>query len=188
MGEVIIDGVVFVFDETGTKLVKKPHDANDSSAPSSAELASGASSSKHTDVATSPSKAPLRTSINGQSFVRTKRGNLISAELLEQRRAQKQNATKLKRLAKMGQQIGQTEKIRYVGSKNRETFDDGSSLCPPLFRSANRKPSSTQDSHHGNAPKGLCTFFTKTGLSRRSCMVSYFFGYANPPISFLPLG
>ena len=60
MGEVLVDGVTFVFDDSGTKLVKK-------------SLAG--------------ESTPLHTSVNGEQYVRTKRGNLISRALIEQRRA-----------------------------------------------------------------------------------------------------
>lgn len=102
MGEVIVDGVVFVFDETGTKLVKKGSEAAAASASSSTS-----------------SKAPLRTSVNGQSFIRTKRGNLISAELHQQRKAQKDSAAKMRRLAAMGDQIANNEKTRCVRSSEQ---------------------------------------------------------------------
>ncbi|PWN28500.1 hypothetical protein BDZ90DRAFT_231491 [Jaminaea rosea] len=134
MGEVIVDGVVFVFEETGTKLVKKGSEAAAASASSSPS-----------------SKAPLRTSVNGQSFIRTKRGNLISAELHQQRKAQKDSAAKMRRLAAMGDQIANNEKTR----------------------SANRKPTRSQ----ANLPrtKGLCSFYNKTGLCS-ACAVR-----ASPP-------
>ena len=64
MGEVIVDGVKFVFDESGTKLVKK-----------SLAEAQGAAST------------PLHTSINGEAYIRTKNGNLISQSLVRERRA-----------------------------------------------------------------------------------------------------
>lgn len=101
MGEVIIDGVVFVFDESGSKLVKKPVQ------PSNEDP-----KDEEPDASTSTSKAPLRTSINGQAFVRTKGGNLISAELAEKRKQQKESQAKLRKMEKLGQQIGQNEKVR----------------------------------------------------------------------------
>lgn len=116
MGEVIIDGVVFAFDETGTKLVKKASRPADDEEETQATAGSAPGMSALTSATTppSPSKAPLRTSINGQSFVRTKRGNLISAQLVEERRTQKENAIRMKKLARMGRQIGENEKTRYV--------------------------------------------------------------------------
>lgn len=106
MGEVIIDGVIFVFDPSGTKLVKKEVQ------PSRETAAQPSTSSSTTPSDASPTKAPLRTSVNGQAFVRTKTGNLISADLLEKRRSQKENSAKLKKLEKMGRQVGEREKIR----------------------------------------------------------------------------
>lgn len=119
MGEVIIDGVVFVFDETGTKLVKKAQQQPSSDSASTDRGAAGATDvaapgEQTSEGADGASKAPLRTSVNGQAFVRTKRGNLISAELLEKRRAQKESAAKLKRMAALGRQIGENERTRFV--------------------------------------------------------------------------
>jgi hypothetical protein len=119
MGEVIIDGVVFVFDETGTKLVKKAQQQPGSDSASTDAGAAAATGSTGPGEQTSEgpdgaSKAPLRTSVNGQAFVRTKRGNLISAELLEKRKAQKESTAKLKRMAALGRQIGDNERIRCV--------------------------------------------------------------------------
>lgn len=161
MGEVIIDGVVFVFDETGTKLVKK------GSVPGEASAAPAAASSSSSS--SSPSKAPLRTSVNGQSFIRTKRGNLISAELHQQRKAQKESTAKMRRLAAMGDQIASNEKTRCVRS---EVATKSDCLCerplpapfPPL-RSANRKSGRPREA--APASKGLCSFYNKTGLSHR---------------------
>ena len=66
MGEVLVDGVTFVFDESGTKLVKK-------------------------SVAGASESTPLHTSVNGHEYVRTKRGNLIARELVAQRRAARES-------------------------------------------------------------------------------------------------
>ncbi|CAO1637368.1 unnamed protein product [Parajaminaea phylloscopi] len=146
MGEVIIDGVVFAFDETGTKLVKKAQDPSNSD-DHTAGPGSGSAPSSSTDPEAADHarvKAPLRTSVNGQAFIRTKRGNLISAEFLEQRRAQKANSIKLKKLSKMGQQIGDRERLRSTNRKLQGKVPNGTLA----------------------AAKGLCSFFTKTGLCR----------------------
>lgn len=128
MGEVIIDGVVFVFDETGTKLVKKAQqqpgsDSASNNAGAAAATGSTAPGEQTPEGVDGASKAPLRTSVNGQAFVRTKRGNLISAELLEKRKAQKESTAKLKRMAALGRQIGDNERIRFVYSRQmRRTY------------------------------------------------------------------
>lgn len=95
MGQVIVDGVVFEFDESGTKLIKKDPQPTSS------------------DVPSSPLKGdtPLRTSIDGEKYVRTKTGNLISKSLLEKRREAR---NKLKRLEEMGKDIGDRQKMRWV--------------------------------------------------------------------------
>lgn len=109
MGEVIIDGVTFEFDETGTKLVKKaarprsPSPVPSHMAPSNSDVAKADDRQPST---------PLKTSVNGQAFVRTKRGNLISVELLAKRKEEKQNAQKLKRLDSIGRQLASVQRAR----------------------------------------------------------------------------
>ncbi|EPQ27120.1 uncharacterized protein PFL1_05401 [Pseudozyma flocculosa PF-1] len=144
MGEVVIDGVVFEFDPSGTKLVKKavqpPSDA-------SADAGAGSSTSDAAPSSAAASTAtPLRTSINGQAYVRTKRGNLVSAELVAKKRAQKEQQAKLRRLAAMGKQIGELQGARYAGRKK------------------DKRGNMTLDN---TKPKGLCAFFNKTGQCKR---------------------
>ncbi|GAC75380.1 C3H1-type Zn-finger protein [Moesziomyces antarcticus T-34] len=139
MGEVVIDGVVFEFDPSGTKLVKKavqPSASADESA--SASVAAGSS-------APSTSAVPLKTSINGQEYIRTKRGNLISAELLAKRRAQ----AKMGRLDKMVGQISAMQATRNAGRSKRSGAVD------------------VQKS------RTLCTFFNKTGQCKRGLSCPY---------------
>lgn len=99
MGEVIVDGVVFEFDESGTKLVKKDPQ------PTAEE---------REETSQPDSSTPLRTSVDGRKFIRTKTGNLISQELLEKRREARKNSEKLKRLGEMGRDIGSHQKMRCV--------------------------------------------------------------------------
>ena len=76
--EVTIDGVIFVSDAAGRKLVRK---------------AVAASSDPSTPAAPSPARA----SISGQTFVRTKSGNLVAQSLVQKRA----NADKVKRINSM---------------------------------------------------------------------------------------
>lgn len=125
MGEVIVDGVTFEFDETGTRLVKK------------APRAAGEDDEHDTPPSAENTSTPLRTSIDGKKFVRTKTGNLISKELLDRRRQAKRDLARLQRLDAMGKQIAAQEKVRSRGKQSSSSI-------------ATRK-------------KQLCTFFTKTG-------------------------
>jgi hypothetical protein len=103
MGEVIVDGVVFEFDESGTKLVKKdPQPIADEKEKSS------------TTTNEDSSSTPLRMSVDGRKFVRTKTGNLISQELLDKRRIARKNSEKIKRLSEMGKDIGDHQRMRSV--------------------------------------------------------------------------
>lgn len=74
--EVTIDGVVFVSDAAGRKLVRKTAAAESS---------------------TSSSSTPTRASVSGQTFVRTKSGNLVALSLVQKR----SNAAKVKRMNSM---------------------------------------------------------------------------------------
>ncbi|GAK67264.1 CCCH zinc finger protein [Moesziomyces antarcticus] len=139
MGEVVIDGVVFEFDPSGTKLVKKaaqPSASSDDQASASAAAGSSTPSS---------SAVPLKMSINGQEYIRTKRGNLISAELLAKRRVQ----AKMGRLDKMVGQISAMQATRNAG------------------RSKRSGPVDVQKS------RTLCTFFNKTGQCKRGLSCPY---------------
>lgn len=144
MGEVVIDGVVFEFDPSGTKLVKKavqpfsnPDDAqNQTPCTSTANECSTA--------------VPLKTSINGQDYIRTKRGNLISADLLAKRKAQREAQAKMGRLDKM---VGQISAMQAT-------------------RNSSRKPGVSRRLDVSKA-RTLCTFFNKTGQCKRGLSCPY---------------
>ncbi len=143
MGQIIIDGVIFEFDETGEKMIKIGSVA--------AQEASGEQAGDEEAGAAGPSSraTPLQASVDGQKFVRTKNGNLISAEILAQRKAQKELSIKTKRLAQLGKSIGNMQKARYEsrpGGKNKTLGSD--------------------------KPKGLCSYFNKTGGCPRPERVS----------------
>ncbi|UZJ55879.1 hypothetical protein CBS101457_005199 [Exobasidium rhododendri] len=135
MGEVIVDGVVFEFDESGTKLVKKDPqivaDGKDQTSTSAID-----------DIST-----PLRTSVDGQKYVRTKTGNLISQELLDKRRLARKNNEKIKRLGEMGKNIGDHQRIRDSGRRIKSS-------------KVVRK-------------RGLCSFYNKTGQCKRGLSCPY---------------
>lgn len=142
MGEVIIDGVTFEFDETGTKLVKKTQ------RPASEVPEEGGDEKTEEATATDgPTSTPLRTSVNGQNFVRTKTGNLISQALLDQRRENKRNSAKLKRLEQMGKEIAGRQALRSAGRGGAK-------------RQAARK-------------KTLCAYFNKTGQCKNGLSCPY---------------
>uniref|UniRef100_V5EXH2 C3H1-type domain-containing protein n=1 Tax=Kalmanozyma brasiliensis (strain GHG001) TaxID=1365824 RepID=V5EXH2_KALBG len=132
MGEVVIDGVVFEFDPSGTKLVKKPIQP-----PSDTPTSSAA-----------PEAVPLKTSINGQSYIRTKRGNLISSALLAKRKTQREASAKMGRLNTMVGQISAIQATRNAGTKGSKTLDV-------------------------KKARTLCTFFTRTGSCKRGLSCPY---------------
>lgn len=135
MGEVIVDGVVFEFDESGSKLVKKdPQPTADENENSKKDT-------------------PLRTSVDGQKYIRTKTGNLISKELLEKRRESRKNQDRVKRLGEMGKDIASHQRIRDGGRKKEEI-------------KAVRK-------------SGLCSFYNKTGREQYDRRGEYFVRIVN---------
>lgn len=149
MGEVVIDGVVFEFDPSGTKLVKKavqPSVSVDASASTSVSEAGAGPSTPVTSTV-----VPLKTSINGQDYIRTKRGNLISAELLAKRKAQREAQAKMGRLDKMVGQISAIQATR-----------NGAVRTKPGARALDAKKART-----------LCTFFNKTGQCKRGLSCPY---------------
>lgn len=125
MGEVVIDGVVFVFDKAGDKLVKKPTQPEASSDPSSSTSLSTSSptSKSNPNSELSTSSTPLRTTIGGENYVRTKGGNLVKAEVAAQWKANRElrkkrekmeemKKEKLVRLTNLGKQVGERQKAR----------------------------------------------------------------------------
>ncbi|CDW98568.1 hypothetical protein [Sporisorium scitamineum] len=146
MGEVVIDGVVFEFDPSGTKLVKKPVQ------PSSSSTIPNTSASSTSKPGTTSTAVPLKTSINGQDYIRTKRGNLISAELLAKRKAQREAQAKMGRLDKMVGQISAIQATRNASAR------------------PNKAGSRTLDVKKART---LCTFFNKTGQCKRGLSCPY---------------
>jgi len=107
MGQIIIDGVVFEFDGTGEKMIKI------GPVPQEPEADDGSQDVGSSRAPVSGSQStPLNASVDGQQYVRTKNGNLISAELLAQRRAQKEASIKKDKLAHMGRSIGDRQRAR----------------------------------------------------------------------------
>lgn len=149
MGEVIIDGVVFEFDESGTKLVKKAdQSASQSTTDEPAKAQDEAAQSTESSSAT-----PLRTSVNGQQFIRTKTGNLISQALLDQRKENKRNSEKLKKLDQIGKEIAERQLLR-GGGGSRGRGRGGSKML-----SARKKT--------------LCAHFNKTGQCKNGLSCPY---------------
>ncbi|KAI5476670.1 hypothetical protein MNV49_007383 [Pseudohyphozyma bogoriensis] len=79
--EFVIDGVTFVTDPRGHKLVRK----------------SGSTTPSLTPATASPNSTPKRTTVSGTSYVRTKNGNLVSLEFANKKKeeAEKKRAARL---------------------------------------------------------------------------------------------
>lgn len=95
-GELTINGVTFIADRTGRKLVRKESESGSTDATAFTGVdvkgKGKAISSEDSSAASTPSK----TSINGQAYVRTKSGNLISTAVLKKRQ---ELAAKKKRIS-----------------------------------------------------------------------------------------
>ncbi|WFD00491.1 hypothetical protein MYAM1_003240 [Malassezia yamatoensis] len=127
MGEVLVDGVVFVFDASGTKLVKKSslasrnehQDAESQKAKrmnEPAEMQLFASSSPQ-------SNTPLHASVNGTKYIRTKNGNLINQELVTARRLAR-NRIQTRTQDQAARNVVQQENSQYPNA----------ALCQPFSR------------------------------------------------------
>ncbi|PWN40797.1 hypothetical protein IE81DRAFT_325184 [Ceraceosorus guamensis] len=168
MGEVIIDGVTFTFDSTGTKLVKSAGRSDVSNQATHAHLSAStsqaqpsASTSSDGSMLESDQSTPMRASVDGQGFVRTKGGNLISAEYAELK--------KQKREAKAAKKQGKVRR-RLLARMERLGQEVAS-------REQHRKRPAGEDPQGSKAlksePRGLCTYYTKTGQCKRGLSCSF---------------
>jgi hypothetical protein len=91
-GELTINGVTFIADRTGRKLVRKESESSSTNAIAAVDVKGKGKAISDDSSASTPSK----TSINGQAYVRTKSGNLISTAVLKKRQ---ELAAKKKRIS-----------------------------------------------------------------------------------------
>ncbi|KAI3629010.1 hypothetical protein CBS9595_000082 [Malassezia furfur] len=156
MGEVLVDGVVFVFDESGTKLVKK------SSLPDHA----GDAPAAHAPHAHT---TPLHTSINGTDYVRTKNGNLINKQLVAARRTARAKQARTQRLAKLGKMIAQVQRARQqrAAPRTRE-------LCAYYTRTGACRRGASCPFVHDDTKRALCPGALKpSGCTNPRCLLSH---------------
>ncbi|WFD49262.1 hypothetical protein GLX27_003942 [Malassezia furfur] len=157
MGEVLVDGVVFVFDESGTKLVKK------SSLPSSAD---DAPPTRAPDTHTTP----LHTSINGTDYVRTKNGNLINKQLVAARRTARAKQARTQRLAKLGKMIAQVQRAR----QQRTAPPRARELCAYYTRTGACRRGASCPFVHDDTKRALCPGALKpSGCTNPRCLLSH---------------
>ncbi|WFD44553.1 hypothetical protein MPSI1_003221 [Malassezia psittaci] len=157
MGEVLVDGVVFVFDASGTKLVKKSslassneHQNDDSQEGNTmdepAKMQSFASSSLQ-------SNTPLHASVNGTKYIRTKNGNLINQELVTARRLARNRM-------KTGTQVQTARNVLQ---------QDGSRYVYQLIT----RPSATITRPASRKSRELCAYYTRSGVCRRGAQCPF---------------
>lgn len=157
-GEVVVDGVPFVFDESGTRLVKK------------STLEKRPEGQPPVPSATPPQAlVPRQASINGEEYVRTKNGNLVSKALVLQRRAMKANQARSARLAKLGHEIGKAH-------QQQRAWQRAHALCTYYTRTGTCKRGPKCPFLHDDARKALCPGALKPSgciLPRGTCLLSH---------------
>ncbi|GAA5999074.1 uncharacterized protein JCM10292_003307 [Rhodotorula paludigena] len=154
--EVVIDGVVFVADTRGNKLVRKPDAAPSDSVASAASTATPSSPSLST---------PRRTSHLGTTYIRTKSGNLVSLafarrrkELADARAAKGEELLgKRERLDKLVGMVKGVQAARSAGARGRGRGRGRGGFARPT------KPKSDK----------LCRFFQRTGQCSRAHTCPY---------------
>lgn len=145
--QIMVDGVPFVFDESGTKLVK-------------ANL-----------VAPHTPATPRQTSVDGEAYVRTKSGNLISRALVVQRRAARARLARQKRLAALGQQMGRVH--REVRARERAQVRE---ICTFYTRTGACRRGERCPFVHDPARRALCPGALKPSgcmLPPGTCLLSH---------------
>lgn len=146
--QIVVDGVPFVFDESGTKLIKAslvaPH---------------------------APTDTPRQTSVDGEAYVRTKSGNLISRALVVQRRAARAQQARQKRLAALGQQMGRVH--REVRARQRAQVRE---ICTFYTRTGACRRGERCPFVHDPARRALCPGALKPSgciLPAGTCLLSH---------------
>ncbi|CAD6579966.1 MAG: hypothetical protein CYPHOPRED_001050 [Cyphobasidiales sp. Tagirdzhanova-0007] len=100
--DIVINGLTFISDASGMKLVRK-----DSLVANSA-LTKTRQVDKSSNKAAMHKSTPVKTSVGGQSYVRTKSGNLLSVDLVKRRDLEAKN----KRLNKLVETVKGVQKAR----------------------------------------------------------------------------
>ncbi|KAI8445114.1 hypothetical protein BY996DRAFT_6423594 [Phakopsora pachyrhizi] len=158
-GEVIISGMSFVRDPRGKKLVRKAGANGISNNPSKSSIA--LTSSNPTKLVLTPMKA----SVEGTTYVRTKSGNLIALSALKRHQAQNNQEIKKARLLNM---LG-AMRIKYSASKTHSTskWDPHSARA---LKSSNKRQFLRPPVVKKNEQ---CRFFAKTGACRKGLTCPY---------------
>lgn len=99
--EIIINGVTFVSDASGRKLVRK-----DSNSINSSSKIDTKGKGKMTEITnTEATSTPSKTSIDGQAYVRTKSGNLISTAVLKKRQEMAEKKKRINELVAVAKNV-----------------------------------------------------------------------------------
>ncbi|GJN89363.1 hypothetical protein Rhopal_002343-T1 [Rhodotorula paludigena] len=174
--EVVIDGVVFVADTRGNKLVRKPDSAPSDSNASAASTATPPSPSLST---------PRRTSHLGTTYIRTKSGNLVSLAFAR-RRKELADARAAKGEELLGKrQCSRAHTCPYVHDSAKIA------ICPAFLRSScPRTPSTCALSHTPNAHRSPHCVHFPSCTRGAACPYAHVVVSAHAPVcrDFVELG
>lgn len=99
--EIIINGVTFVSDASGRKLVRKDSHSNNNSSKIDTKGKGKMAEITNAEATSTPSK----TSIDGQAYVRTKSGNLISTAVLKKRQEMAEKKKRINELVAVAKNV-----------------------------------------------------------------------------------
>ncbi|GAA5981715.1 hypothetical protein JCM10908_004575 [Rhodotorula pacifica] len=165
--EVTIDGVVFVADPRGNKLVRKQSHGGTSGATATASAATTATTTTPTDAA--PPLTPRRLSHLGTTYIRTKTGNLVSLafarkqkDLADAKRRQREEMqNKRERLDKL---VGVVKSVQ--GARNEQAAAGTRGGRGGYSKTSRRRPPKPKSDK-------LCRFFQRTGQCSRAHTCPY---------------
>lgn len=129
--EVVVDGVPFVFDASGTRLLKKSAVADDAA------------------LASRVAPTPRQASVDGEAYVRTKNGHLINKALVLRRRAAKETHARTQRLASLGSALSATHHQWRAKERAR-------TLCTYYTRTGQCRRGSQCPFVHDDTKRALC--------------------------------
>ena len=182
--QIIIDGVAFEFDQTGSKLLKVPKK----------ELSTISTTTIPSNVNNNVNHTPKTFNINGENYVRTKSGNLVRNIFVKKRQNDEMKA-KNERLDKMTSMIGAIQKARNnnvnIGKKavrqnitEDEKVKIGRQRCPTFTKTGRCSKALHCPYVHDSSKTAICLFYLRKRCrnSDDNCPLSH-----NPSAHNMPL-
>ncbi|BGP16140.1 hypothetical protein JCM10213v2_004135 [Rhodosporidiobolus nylandii] len=168
--EVVIDGVVFVADARGNKLVRKPDaDPSDVLPPSPSPAAPGSPSLTGT---------PKRTSHLGTTYIRTKSGNLVSLAFARKRKEQADARRKVEEeMRAKGERLDKLVGIvkGYTATRTKPAKPKSDKPCRFFQRTGQCTRAHTCPYVHDSTRIAICPLFLRSSCPRpaSSCPLSH---------------